>query len=71
MSVHSAKKSEMKRLDDISQSVTQNLESQEHQTIISSKTGCEDLREAIIDLYLDVKIRSSDEIDNYDTDQFQ
>jgi hypothetical protein len=31
----------------------------------------EALRRAIVDLYLDVKIRSTDEIDEYDTVQFE
>lgn len=37
------------------------------ETLKSSKFDLDVLREAITDLYLDVKIRSSDEIDKYDT----
>lgn len=37
----------------------------------STRSQHEHLREAITDLYLDVKIRSSDEIDQYDTEQFE
>jgi hypothetical protein len=39
-------------------------------TIQSSKDDWGSLREAITDLYLDVKIRSSDEIDKYNTEEF-
>lgn len=40
-------------------------------TIQSSKDDWGTLREAITDLYLDVKIRSSEEIEKYDTEEFE
>lgn len=70
MSAHSSQKSVPKRLDSDSESIGLPEESQNN-TIITQKTDKTALRDAIVDLYLDVKIRSSDEIDNYGTNQFQ
>ena len=58
MSWKSENVSNSKRLDTISNTQTIDYESP-------------DLRNSLIDLYLDVKIRSSDEIDEYDTVKFQ
>lgn len=74
MSAHSAKESSPKRLNDFSKSEIDFDESRQLpdiNTVITSKTNQERLRESIIDLYLDVKIRSSDEIDKYDTNQYE
>lgn len=73
MSTHSALQSTSKRLDDLSKSDEEEDCSRhlpEINTIQSTKTNKEQLRNSIIDLYLDVKIRSSDEIDRYDTNQY-
>ena len=71
MSAHSAQKSIPKPLDSASQTMSANEESQDDNSLITPRTGNEILRDAITDLYLDVKIRSSEEIDQYDTNQFQ
>ena len=74
MSTHSALQSTSKRLDDLSKSDEEEEDCSQHlpdiNTIQSTKTNKEQLRNSIIDLYLDVKIRSSDEIDRYDTNQY-
>lgn len=74
MSTHSALQSTSKRLDDLSKSDEEEEDCSRHlpdiNTIQSTKTNKEQLRNSIIDLYLDVKIRSSDEIDRYDTNQY-
>lgn len=70
MSAHSATESSPKRLkglNDTNSVLDDNNFEYDSCTIQSMKTDYDTLREAIIDLYLDVKIRSSDEIDLYDT----
>lgn len=74
MSTHSANCSSPKRLNmngSVSGVVESGTGEEAAGTIQSSKTHYDNLRDAITDLYLDVKIRSSDEIDGYDTNQFE
>lgn len=75
MSAHSSKRSTSKRLEDLNRSGEESDKSindeVDIQSMRSSKINYESLREAITDLYLDVKIRSSEEIDHYDTNQFE
>ena len=75
MSAHSSKRSTSKRLEDLNRSGEESDKSindeADIQSMRSSKINYESLREAITDLYLDVKIRSSEEIDHYDSNQFE
>lgn len=70
MSIQSDNLSASKRLN-LDGSVSGPLESDAAEegpgTLVSSRSHYENLREALTDLYLDVKIRSSDEIDHYDS----
>ena len=70
MSTHSANLSTPKRLN-LNGSASGVVESGTGEevagTIISSRSHYDNLREALTDLYLDVKIRSSDEIDHYNS----
>jgi hypothetical protein len=71
MSVRSANYSSPKRLNGIN-TLTAMGDSNSYtgDDLKSSKVDMNALREAVTDLYLDVKIRSSDEIDKYDTIEF-
>lgn len=71
MSVRSANYSSPKRLNGVNTlSAMDDSNTYTGDDLKSSKVDMHALREAVTDLYLDVKIRSSDEIDKYDTIEF-